>query len=89
MAEAMIPPEMRPKILSAQEEKNLELKSSLNLISVDSPERMKRKRSSNNVVIAIPAEIKRYKISQLCDAQTVRRIIEGNQKLARFIKGCR
>ena len=79
MAEAMIPPEMRSST-NLQQEKPIELKSSLNLIS-DSPKRLKRKKSNNNVVIAISAEIKRHKMAQLCDGRKVKLIVDGKKSV--------
>lgn len=77
MAEAMIPLEMRPKLNNDQMGEKIGSANCPNLISMDSPVRIKRKKSSNNVVIAIPAEIKRHKMTHITEGHEVRRIIEA------------
>ena len=74
MAEAILPPHMR--VVDSNNNKAPGTpKSCLNVIGIESTDRVKRKR--NNVVIAIPAEIKRVRLQN--PSKDTRRIIEGEE----------
>ena len=97
MAEAMIPPELRPQILSESRRRtnppdppnpsNPNPSSSLHVISSSFHSNSSiseeegghsNKRTKQNVVtIALPADIKRPKMTHITEGHEVRRILEG------------